>query len=648
MAPSVRGGGGSVAAGDVGGGAGEGGGYYPAPPPLRFSSHHLEVTVISAQDLYPATRSMRTYAVAYFRPDHRARTRIDASGHIDPTWNDKFLFRVDDAVLRSDTSAITIDVYAARPGLLPGPDILLGTARALLSTLRPSSGTHYAALQIRRPTSLRPQGILNLGVALLDPSARSVPVHADHRHASSNPRPEVPKPKRPTAGTSRAADRERTELERKLEKWRAELPPISGEVVRLEKGGRNRGAPVAAVVEDEPVIRWQRIRSFKRFACFGGGNVESGEFVAAPRYVEERPPRRPARDAVRIASLRPRLAGSHNVPARDRIIEFGKHKGRMLGSLPSSYLRWVSRNLRARDFEDWARLADEVLQDPVYRDRLEWEAAERVLTGDARRRSSFDPADSPVGELIEVSDRFGWDNEAKEAWAGINFELLGTSKGGRIPRVRSPSPATEGGHGEGKHVTFRRESKISSGSRPGPENKSEGVDMGSIFGGMRLKRDGKAIVPACDSIASSKEQPGALATDSTLMEQIKDGFLRGDPKGPLHGSTSSGRRLGTLSKGHRFVIGGGGGGEEEEDDEEGKEEVAKRGNREERRERMRLKREQQLVMLRREVGVEERNGRGNEASVNKRGVLSGGEQQQIANPFPGRRALLEKVKRQGD
>ncbi|URD82775.1 C2 domain containing protein [Musa troglodytarum] len=296
MAPSVRGRGGSVAVGDVGGGAGEGGGYYPAPPPVPFSRHHLEVTVISAQDLYPAARSMRTYAVAYFRPDHRARTRIDASGHTDPTWNDKFVFRVDDAVLH--TSAITIDVYAARPGLLPGPDILLGTARAILSTLRPSSTTHYAALQIRRPASLRPQGILNLGVALVDPCPRSVPVHADRGHASSTPRPDVPKPKRSTAGTSRAADRERTELERKLKKWRAELPPVSGEVVRPEKGGRNRGAPVAAVVEDEPVIRWQRIRSFKRFACFGGGNVESGEFVAAPRYVEERPPRRTARDAV--------------------------------------------------------------------------------------------------------------------------------------------------------------------------------------------------------------------------------------------------------------------------------------------------------------------------------------------------------------
>ncbi|KAK9097535.1 hypothetical protein Sjap_023032 [Stephania japonica] len=71
-----------------------------------------------------------------------------------------------------------------------------------------------------------------------------------------------------------------------------------------------------------------------------------------------------------------------SIPARDRVIDFGRHKGSMLGTLPSKYLKWVSRNLRAREFEEWARLADEVLEDPVYRDRLEWEVAERVLMGE--------------------------------------------------------------------------------------------------------------------------------------------------------------------------------------------------------------------------------------------------------------------------
>lgn len=48
-----------------------------------------------------------------------------------------------------------------------------------------------------------------------------------------------------------------------------------------------------------------------------------------------------------------------SIPARDRVIEFGKYRGKMLGSLPSRYLQWISKNLRARDFEEWSKLAGE-------------------------------------------------------------------------------------------------------------------------------------------------------------------------------------------------------------------------------------------------------------------------------------------------
>ncbi|KAL8512332.1 hypothetical protein ACS0TY_018708 [Phlomoides rotata] len=54
----------------------------------------------------------------------------------------------------------------------------------------------------------------------------------------------------------------------------------------------------------------------------------------------------------------------------------------MLGSLPSNYLKWVSKNLRAGDTEEWTKMTDEVLDDPLYRDRVEWEAAEKILNGD--------------------------------------------------------------------------------------------------------------------------------------------------------------------------------------------------------------------------------------------------------------------------
>jgi len=122
-------------------------------------------------------------------------------------------------------------------------------------------------------------------------------------------------------------------------------------------------------------------------------------------------------------------------PARDRIIDFGKYKGKMLGSLPSSYLKWVSKNLRARDFEEWAILADQVLLDPVYKDRIEWEFALNVLNGNrisSTAAKSMGPADS---ELQKISERFGWDNLDKVGWSKVDFDLLGTSKGGRIPRL---------------------------------------------------------------------------------------------------------------------------------------------------------------------------------------------------------------------
>ncbi|KAB1205696.1 hypothetical protein CJ030_MR7G017868 [Morella rubra] len=108
----------------------------------------------------------------------------------------------------------------------------------------------------------------------------------------------------------------------------------------------------------------------------------------------------------------------------------------MLGTLPSNYLKWVSKNLRARDFEEWANLADQVLLDPVYKDRMEWEFAENLLNGNNNCSSRNE---SVVSELLEISDRFGWDNKDKVGWSKVKFELLGTSKGGRIPRANKTS-----------------------------------------------------------------------------------------------------------------------------------------------------------------------------------------------------------------
>ncbi|XWS39124.1 hypothetical protein CRYUN_Cryun18bG0023400 [Craigia yunnanensis] len=140
--------------------------------------------MISAQDLEPISRrKMRTYAVAWVHQERKLSTRIDTQGHTNPTWNDKFVFRVDDEFLNRDTSAVMIEIYAVHWFR----DILVGTVRAIVGHLIPpisrprhrhgvQLGMSFVALQVRRPSG-RPQGILNIGVALLDSSMRSMPLY---------------------------------------------------------------------------------------------------------------------------------------------------------------------------------------------------------------------------------------------------------------------------------------------------------------------------------------------------------------------------------------------------------------------------------------------------------------------------------------
>ncbi|XP_054808000.1 uncharacterized protein LOC129310158 [Prosopis cineraria] len=151
------------------------------PAPFQL----LELNVISAQDLSPVSRSMRTYAVAWIHPDRKLSTRVDTHGHKNPTWNDKFVFRVDEDFLYADTSAIMIDIYA----LHWFKDIHVGSVRVLIANLipyprrnNPSSGMRFGALQVRRPSG-RPQGILNIGVAVLDSSMRSMPLYTHNPSA---------------------------------------------------------------------------------------------------------------------------------------------------------------------------------------------------------------------------------------------------------------------------------------------------------------------------------------------------------------------------------------------------------------------------------------------------------------------------------
>ncbi|KAL2463512.1 uncharacterized protein Fot_53168 [Forsythia ovata] len=142
----------------------------------------LEINIISAQDLEPVSRKMKTYAKAWVHSDRKLSSCVDNKGHSNPTWNDKFVFRVDEEFLRRDASAVVIEIYAVNWFR----DTFVGTVRVLVGNLIPPPsrqhhnrhhfGMRFVALQVRRKSG-RPQGILNIGVALLDSSMRSMPLY---------------------------------------------------------------------------------------------------------------------------------------------------------------------------------------------------------------------------------------------------------------------------------------------------------------------------------------------------------------------------------------------------------------------------------------------------------------------------------------
>ncbi|KAH6778095.1 Calcium-dependent lipid-binding family protein [Perilla frutescens var. hirtella] len=136
----------------------------------------LEVNLISAQDLEPVTKKMKTYCKAWVHTNRKLTSCVDTEGNNNPTWNDKFVFRVNDDFLQEDNSAVMIEIHT--PHWFR--DALVGTVRVLIGNLFPPTmpthvGMRFVALQVRRPSG-RPQGILNIGVALLDGSLRSMPL----------------------------------------------------------------------------------------------------------------------------------------------------------------------------------------------------------------------------------------------------------------------------------------------------------------------------------------------------------------------------------------------------------------------------------------------------------------------------------------
>ncbi|GER50181.1 calcium-dependent lipid-binding family protein [Striga asiatica] len=143
----------------------------------------LEINIISGQDLKPIFKKMKTYARAWVNPTRKLSSCIDSDGNNNPTWNDKFVFRVDEEFLHEDKSAVIIEIYATHWLR----DVVVGSVRVLVANLIPPPvltrvrtnhhiGMCFVALQVRRPSG-RPQGILNIGVALVDGSMRSMPLY---------------------------------------------------------------------------------------------------------------------------------------------------------------------------------------------------------------------------------------------------------------------------------------------------------------------------------------------------------------------------------------------------------------------------------------------------------------------------------------
>jgi hypothetical protein len=136
----------------------------------RKPMHALEINLISAQNLKPPSANLRrlqTYAHVWVDPSHKVKTRTDRVGGENPTWNDRFFFKVSPEFLSSETSAVSIEIYAV--GYLRHH--LIGTVRFLTGNFPPAvrSGwgvPAFTAVQIRRPSG-RFQGVLNIGAAVI-------------------------------------------------------------------------------------------------------------------------------------------------------------------------------------------------------------------------------------------------------------------------------------------------------------------------------------------------------------------------------------------------------------------------------------------------------------------------------------------------
>ncbi|OMO85396.1 C2 calcium-dependent membrane targeting [Corchorus capsularis] len=144
---------------------------------MAETSHVLEINLISAQGLTESSAAghgrIKTYAVAWVDSSTKLRTRVDRLGGHNPTWNDKFLFKVSSEFLLSKTSAVSVEIYAA--GMFR--DRLIGCVRLLVSTFLETGSASFSSMKtpafvarlIRSPSG-EFFGTLNVGAMVIDGS----------------------------------------------------------------------------------------------------------------------------------------------------------------------------------------------------------------------------------------------------------------------------------------------------------------------------------------------------------------------------------------------------------------------------------------------------------------------------------------------
>ncbi|XP_010055064.2 uncharacterized protein LOC104443389 [Eucalyptus grandis] len=246
----------------------------------------LELHLISAQNLKPPPANMRrteTYSLVWVDPSTKLRTRLDRVGSDNPTWNDKFFFRVGPDFLSSHTSAVTVEIYAV--GYIR--DYLVGSVRLLLSTVLSwpdfvgnSKLPYFTAVGIRRPSG-KIHGVLNIGIMLANGSdftalkGASAIGYRDLMGQSAGPqrrgdrRREKKKKKRMSAAAAAAAEHEEVSGGESCENW---WPDSAGDV---SDGGESTtsssstASTVLTVLKDWNGIRELAGKSLRRSSCGG-------------------------------------------------------------------------------------------------------------------------------------------------------------------------------------------------------------------------------------------------------------------------------------------------------------------------------------------------------------------------------------------